>query len=370
MLENNPLPGYPLIDSPFFDDFAENLYDGETLSIARNLHENGFAVIEFPDPDFDRISQGIMKDLHDNYDWEKWRRGEVDSLRIQDAWTFDPRVKQIACNKNILDLLSQLYGRRAFPFQTLNFPVGTQQAGHSDHVHFHSVPERFMCGVWVAFEDMDEDNGPLFYYPGSNKWPIIRNEHIGIGGPDIHHPYPHYRRYVELWEKLAETQKIKRRTFKARKGQALIWTANLVHGGSAQKDVDRTRWSQVTHYFFEGCGYTTPIASDPWSGSIHYRDILDIATSQKMPNIISGHELSAETLKTLTPEFGKNLHPEARNKRISALAAQPSKFKNDPRIPGDFNAENYLRLNPDLVDAEVDPFRHYVEFGLKEKRRY
>jgi hypothetical protein len=44
-----------------------------------------------------------------------------------------------------------------------------------------------------------------------------------------------------------------------RKGQALIWAANLLHAGSFQKDKTRTRHSQVTHYFFEGCKYHTPL---------------------------------------------------------------------------------------------------------------
>ena len=33
------------------------------------------------------------------------------------------------------------------------------------------MPEGFMCGVWVALEDMDMENGPLVYYPGSHKLP-------------------------------------------------------------------------------------------------------------------------------------------------------------------------------------------------------
>jgi hypothetical protein len=44
-----------------------------------------------------------------------------------------------------------------------------------------------------------------------------------------------------------------------KKGQAFIWAANLVHGGSPQNDRSRTRMSQVSHYFFEGCRYYTPL---------------------------------------------------------------------------------------------------------------
>ena len=46
-----------------------------------------------------------------------------------------------------------------------------------------------------------------------------------------------------------------------KKGQALIWSANLLHGGSPAKDPNRTRKSQVTHFFFEGTRYYTPLMS-------------------------------------------------------------------------------------------------------------
>ncbi|CAN7431630.1 phytanoyl-CoA dioxygenase family protein [Paraburkholderia hospita] len=41
-----------------------------------------------------------------------------------------------------------------------------------------------MCGVWTALEDIDEECGPLIYYPGSHKWPIYTNEHIGVRAED------------------------------------------------------------------------------------------------------------------------------------------------------------------------------------------
>ena len=51
--------------------------------------------------------------------------------RVQDAWAYHEDVRAIAANHAVLDLLQKLYGRRPFPFQTLNFPVGTQQHLHS-----------------------------------------------------------------------------------------------------------------------------------------------------------------------------------------------------------------------------------------------
>lgn len=98
-------------------------------------------------------------------------------LRIQDLWRRNKAVKQLAAHPAVLKLLNELYTRRPFPFQTLNFPVGTQQATHSDTYFFNSTPERYMCGVWVALEDIDLENGPLHYYRGSHELPIrTRNE--------------------------------------------------------------------------------------------------------------------------------------------------------------------------------------------------
>lgn len=39
-------------------------------------------------------------------------------------------------------------------------------------------------------------------------------------------------------------------------------------------------------------------------------------------------------------------------------------------IPEDFNPQEYLRLNPDVMSAGVDPREHYLNFGLKEGRKY
>jgi Phytanoyl-CoA dioxygenase (PhyH) len=121
----------------------------------------------------------IKHSLSPRFDLGAWRRSATGGLRLQDAWQFDADVRAIACNHYVINLLSQTYGRQAWPFQSLTFPVGTQQHFHSDAVHFSSIPERFMCGVWVALEDIDLEAGPLVYYPGSHKWPIYTNEHIG-----------------------------------------------------------------------------------------------------------------------------------------------------------------------------------------------
>ena len=88
---------------------------------------------------------------------------------------------------------------------------------------------------------------------------------------------------------MAEAAGVQSETFLARKGQALIWAANLLHGGSPQHDPRRTRWSQVTHYYFEDCLYYTPSYSDEALGDLAIRrNIVDIATGQPIANTYLG----------------------------------------------------------------------------------
>jgi glycosyltransferase involved in cell wall biosynthesis len=141
------------------------------------------------------------------------------------------------------------------------------------------------------------DNGPLVYYPGSHQWPIFTNEHIGVPAAPATSPYEHYDEFVALWKALVGAAKTEPDRFFAKKGQALIWAANLLHGGDVHIDKMRTRWSQVTHYFFEGCSYYTPLMSDPFFGEIYFREPTDIASGEGVRNIVSGRHVPAEFIR-------------------------------------------------------------------------
>jgi len=287
-LFENPLPGVPHIDSPFFQNLFPPGTDPELLRIATDLRDHGFAVLDFPDPDFSALAARIPQALHDQYDWPYWRTApKTFNARIQDAWQSNPDVKRLATNPHIIALLTALYGRPAFPFQTLNFCVGSQQKPHSDSVHFSAFPAHFMCGVWVALEDVDDSNGPLLYYPGSHQWPIYTNEHIGLNATTTPAAET-YAAYERMWQNLAAAKNAPAARFHAKKGQAIIWSANLLHGGDDHHDPNRTRWSQVTHYYFEGCAYHTPLLSAPYSGSIFFREPINIATGRPVANEVSG----------------------------------------------------------------------------------
>lgn len=286
-------PGVPLIESPIFESEDLPGFTEEEKTLAKKLNVDGFGVIDFPDPEIDARIERIKRNLGPGFgiplDDPKADKTKGER-RIQDAWKTDEDVHAIASNPAILDLLSKLYGRRAFPFQTLNFPVGTQQRAHSDSVHFSSLPERFMCGVWLAMEDIVAESGPLFYVKGSHRWPIMTNGLIGRRGygselSSAQTPY------ADAWQALCETHGKVEEPFLARKGQALIWCANLLHGGSRQIDNSLTRWSQVTHYFFDDCIYYTPAFSDEALGQLALRNLVSVADQSPKPNTYLGETI-------------------------------------------------------------------------------
>jgi hypothetical protein len=133
------LPGVPLVESPFFEEIAAaSGFDGETARVARGLNKDGFAVLRFPDEEFDVRADKIKQNLAPRFDFAAWRAEgwKGGGMRVQDAWTLDPDVRALAVNPRVIKILSEIFGRKAWPFQTLNFPVGSQQHYHSDSVHF------------------------------------------------------------------------------------------------------------------------------------------------------------------------------------------------------------------------------------------
>jgi len=266
----------PWVESPFFDELLEaSDLDPEQRKLARHYSERGYVVIdtEIPDQTIQAAIDGLAGQygtFQHSYD-----------TRIQDAEV--PAVREIAAWPKVLDVLRVLYRREPIPFQTLNFEVGTQQPIHNDAIHFHCLPHRFMCGVWLALEDVDHENGPLFYYPGSHRLPIYEMPDFGLPA----HP-DSYPRYEQALESLMPIHGLESEELHVRRGQALVWAANLHHGGTPVIDSSRTRLSQVSHYYFEDCVYYSPQGSDLVRGKLQLRDVRNLLTGEMAPHVYQG----------------------------------------------------------------------------------
>ena len=228
-------------------------------SLIDEFYENGYIVIRLDGVDYDEIISYTNRYLAD----DRYNR-------VYDGWKTSKFVKSLATHNYVVRIINRLYDKECFPFQTLNFMYGTEQPVHSDMIHFNSLPQHYMCGAWVALENCEHDNGPLIVYPGSHRLPYFSLELIGLS-PTEHGNKAEFDELRAKYEtKISEFCKClpDPKTILLKKGECIIWAANLLHGGSAILDKKKTRYSQVTHYYFSGCKYYTPWFSN--KSSIYY----------------------------------------------------------------------------------------------------
>jgi ectoine hydroxylase-related dioxygenase (phytanoyl-CoA dioxygenase family) len=158
-------------------------------------------------------------------------------------------IRQATQDKIISQLLNFLLDKEMVPFQTINFINGSGQRAHSDSVHMTTYPLGYLIAIWVALEDVHPDSGPLFYYPGSHKLPYLLNNDWNANNSFLSLGKNDYPDYEDMVEELLERNKFPRQELIAKKGDVLIWHANLIHGGTHIRNKALTRKSMVVHYY-------------------------------------------------------------------------------------------------------------------------
>lgn len=267
----------PWIESPFFYDILEKdtSLTQEQKDLCVKYHEKGYLVIDLELTD-EQINSTVsdmytaLEDQSTKYHADHFTYS--DSRRIFEHWRKSKAIAELTVNSKVLDTLTFLYDKEPFPFSTINFIKGSNQPLHSDIMHFHTVPALWMVGVWVALEDVDETNGSLSVVPGSHKWPLYEYHNLNLPHPDEieNGEAVNYAKYEQFLVDLIKAKKAERYTVKLKKGQALIWAANMLHGGcnvEGVTDFTKTRLTQANHYFFKGCSkHYHPMFSRPLEG--------------------------------------------------------------------------------------------------------
>ncbi len=183
----------------------------------------------------------------------------VDPNQTLDGRQLDPHLKlpeiaAIQCDARILAWTDLLFDRKTVPFQTIIGHAGSEQAAHSDSIHMTTYPLGYLIANWIAMEDISDNSGVLEYYPGSHKLPYLLSADVGIA--EFEFKAKGYAVYSERYEPAikskCEAADLSKKTFLARKGDALFWHANLVHGGGRRLDPNASRKALVCHYFAEG----------------------------------------------------------------------------------------------------------------------
>ncbi len=170
-----------------------------------------------------------------------------------DIHHFSPAIRDLMFADAIAEFLGLIFESKAFASQTLGFLRGSAQEGHQDSAYVaYTIPRQF-AATWTALEDVTLGAGELFYYPGSHRFEdFVYNDHY----KSVHEAQRmtgeaamrgQVERHVRSLEERAEQRGIAKSPFAARKGDVLVWHADLVHGGNPVSRVT-TRKSIVTHY--------------------------------------------------------------------------------------------------------------------------
>ncbi|MGH8191040.1 MAG: phytanoyl-CoA dioxygenase family protein [Rhodanobacteraceae bacterium] len=216
--------------------YADSEIDAVRNDFGALWHE-GRARVTVDDMDVDRRVR--LRDV--SADARKSHRFKVNDLYLEQA-----SVRALALNDRLVPLLNRLLGEPPALCNSLSLEFGTEQPDHVDSLYMTPRTPAHLVAIWVALEDCSPESGLLRYWPGSHG---IEPYVFSNGG----------RHYVpeemDAWKAYMQGQlherELRSELFPARKGDAFVWNAELLHGGSPIAEPGRTRRSIVFHYFSE-----------------------------------------------------------------------------------------------------------------------
>jgi phytanoyl-CoA hydroxylase len=170
--------------------------------------------------------------------------------KLMETHAHTPALLALILNKKLHRYMHLIYDDVPVATQSLYFRVATNyQPMHRDPWYVQTRPPGNMMASWVALEDIYHGSGELEYIVGSHKLPYktlddTKDIVFVTGSPAAREAH-----VKEMWDQV-KAKGLKRQAFAPKKGQALIWHANLIHGGGAPYGVhaNKTRKSFVVHY--------------------------------------------------------------------------------------------------------------------------
>lgn len=236
----------------------------------RDFVQNGFAVLQglLDDELIDRVNAEIDDAVGKGY--QGYQRGS--SQRIELLHMHYQSIRKLWLDKRHLRLVDLIFGARARPCQTLIYVFGSQQDAHQDTMHLTPFPAGYMCGTWIALQDVMPDSGELIVYPGSHREKRVRLAEAGCA--KVAGDWSEFGRTVlTQWADMIE--RYEPLVYRPKKGTVLIWHENLLHAGSVRKDSSLERRSIVIHSFADGA--VAYYDSTGLCGSVVRRDALAAA---------------------------------------------------------------------------------------------
>lgn len=257
----------------FEDQIAARLRDGrlsrELEAPVRQLQRDGYAILPAAVSErllerFERAVSSAFRDGHDDLILQLPSDGtprkvtagmDRRTTRIVDCYPVLPSALDLFSAPALVGLLAAVFDETPMLFQSLSFDMSSEQGLHQDTAYVVLADRPMeMLACWIALEDVHPDAGPLEYLVGSHRlgdFEFNGHKHWNPGrdGHDLH----------DAWGAWIRQEGARRgmplQTFNARRGDILVWHADLAHGGRSVVDPARTRKSLVGHF--------CPVSSTP-----------------------------------------------------------------------------------------------------------
>lgn len=169
-------------------------------------------------------------------------------MRLVDLYGASLSAAKILLSQRIAQFLKLVFGEAPLCFQGLTFEMGSEQGLHQDTAYVVVDRPLELAAAWVALEDVAEGSGELAYLVGSHRLPDWK-----FGGNSKHwdsaqHGTEDHDNWSKWLVRKSEELGFGKKLFRPVMGDVLIWSADLVHGGSPVGDRTLTRRSLVGHY--------------------------------------------------------------------------------------------------------------------------
>jgi phytanoyl-CoA hydroxylase len=161
--------------------------------------------------------------------------------KLLDIYAFSATARAAIANPPAMEFLRAIFAARPKAMQSLSFWNGSQQAIHKDTAYVRvDTGAMRLAATWLALEDVEAGTGELEYYIGSHRAAefMFDGESRWMEYKPDEHPA-----FLRSLHEDAQRFGHPRGSFLGRKGDLLIWHADLAHGGAQITKPGRTRRS-------------------------------------------------------------------------------------------------------------------------------
>ncbi len=188
-------------------------------------------------------------------------------LEVHERFLLHPRV---------VDVLEALIGPDVMAMQSmlfLKFPGGEGQGYHQDSYYIPTVPDT-LCGAWLAVDRADEENGCMWFTPGTQHEPIyptVGRERVNhgesLGDLPLVENVSNTDEQVNTLSRVAAKYPGKEVPAIADPGDVVFFAGHILHRSHRNRSTNRFRRSFVGHYAnarsFTMWGYGEGKAGEP-----------------------------------------------------------------------------------------------------------